>query len=215
VAIRSNTEQSYLQMLSNIVQWCRLRRQHWRTYEELDVVLSNYFSDHFLMDTACNAPLEADGARAPRGLEGLGRVEAPRPRQDSPAPSSSRVAPELLAPAGDWECIQAAIENGADAVYFGLDSGFNARARAKNFSPDDLPEVMRQLHRRGVKGYVTFNTLVFPNELPHAARAIERIAAGGVDAVLAASIFHFGTHTIAEARSALSAAGITVREMPR
>jgi len=43
----------------------------------------------------------------------------------------------------------------------------------------------------------------------------EGITNGGVDAVLAASIFHFGTHTIAEARSALSAAGITVREMPR
>ena len=41
--------------------------------------------------------------------------------------------PELLAPAGDWECARAAVENGADAVYFGLDCGFNARARAANF----------------------------------------------------------------------------------
>ncbi len=45
-------------------------------------------------------------------------------------PSIGKPAPELLAPAGNWECIHAAIENGADAVYFGLDVGFNARARA-------------------------------------------------------------------------------------
>lgn len=93
-------------------------------------------------------------------------------------------APELLAPAGDFDCVLAAIENGADAVYFGLDSGFNARARARNFSAAELPELMRLLHRRGLKGYVTFNTLVFPGELHRAAEAIERIADGGVDAVL-------------------------------
>ncbi|HZL88610.1 MAG TPA: hypothetical protein VFB96_09580, partial [Pirellulaceae bacterium] len=73
------------------------------------------------------------------------------------------VGPELLAPAGDRDCIRAAIENGADAVYFGLEVGFNARARAKNFSLSELPEVIEQLHRRGVKGYVTVNTLVFPS----------------------------------------------------
>ena len=56
---------------------------------------------------------------------------------------SHRHTPELLAPAGDWDCVQAAIENGADAVYFGLDCGFNARARAANFAVDDLPELMQ------------------------------------------------------------------------
>lgn len=93
-------------------------------------------------------------------------------------------APELLAPAGDWDCVRAAIENGADAVYFGLDSGFNARARAKNFDCDDLPELMRLLHRRGLHGYVTLNTLIFPSELARAAEAIKNIAGAGVDAVL-------------------------------
>ncbi|WP_164102427.1 U32 family peptidase [Candidatus Laterigemmans baculatus] len=92
--------------------------------------------------------------------------------------------PELLAPAGDWDCLRAAIENGADAVYFGLDCGFNARARAQNFGLDDLPEVLRQLHRRGLRGYVTLNTLVFPSELPRIAEALQRIAESGVDAVL-------------------------------
>ena len=54
LAIRSNTERSYLQMLGNFVQWCRQHRQDWRTFEELDVVLCSYFSDHYLMGTACN-----------------------------------------------------------------------------------------------------------------------------------------------------------------
>ena len=92
--------------------------------------------------------------------------------------------PELLAPAGDRDCIRAAIENGADAVYFGLEVGFNARARAKNFSIHELSEVMNELHRRGVKGHVTVNTLVFPGELPALEKHIKLIAAAGVDAVL-------------------------------
>jgi len=99
-----------------------------------------------------------------------------------------RLAPELLAPAGDWTCVTAAIENGADAVYFGLDSGFNARARAKNFSLDNLDELVAMLHRRGVKGYVTLNTLVFHSELRRVEDAIERIAAAGVDAILVQDI---------------------------
>ena len=72
--------------------------------------------------------------------------------------------PELLAPAGDWDCVKAAVENGADAIYFGLDK-FNARMRAQNFTEADLPALMDFLHRRGVKGYVTLNTLIFENEL--------------------------------------------------
>lgn len=92
--------------------------------------------------------------------------------------------PELLAPAGDRDCVRAAIENGADAVYFGLDTGFNARARAKNFSPEELPELMALLHRRGLKGYVTVNTLVFSSELKILEEHIRQIAAAGVDAVL-------------------------------
>jgi putative protease len=68
------------------------------------------------------------------------------------APLSPRSPPELLAPAGDWDCVRAAIENGADAVYFGLDVGFNARARATNFTLDDLPRLMEMLHLRGLKG---------------------------------------------------------------
>ena len=91
--------------------------------------------------------------------------------------------PELLAPAGDWECAHAAVENGADAIYFGLER-FNARMRAKNFTPADLPELMAFLHRRGVRGYVTFNTLVFTDELEAAADYLRTIIVSGVDAAI-------------------------------
>jgi putative protease len=91
--------------------------------------------------------------------------------------------PELLAPAGDWECAKAAVENGADAIYFGLDR-FNARMRAHNFTEEDLPKLMEFLHRRGVKGYVTFNTLVFANEMAGAEQYLRAIIAAGVDAAI-------------------------------
>lgn len=91
--------------------------------------------------------------------------------------------PELLAPAGTWSCAKAAVENGADAIYFGLDR-FNARMRSQNFTESDLPELMAFLHRRGVKGYVTFNTLIFPRELAAAERYLRTMIAAGVDAAI-------------------------------
>ena len=93
-------------------------------------------------------------------------------------------APELLAPAGDWDCIRAAVENGADAVYFGLEDGFNARARATNFDLNNIADIMLFLHRRGVKGYVTLNTLAFSDELPQLQTIVRRLALAPVDAVL-------------------------------
>jgi putative protease len=91
--------------------------------------------------------------------------------------------PLLLAPAGDWECAKAAVENGADAIYFGLDR-FNARMRAQNFTQQDLPELMAWLHQRGVLGYVTFNTLVFPSELQDAEHYLQSLIKAGVDAAI-------------------------------
>lgn len=93
-------------------------------------------------------------------------------------------APELLAPAGDWDCVRAAVENGADAVYLGLDAGFNARARATNFGLDNVAELMDFLHRRCVKGYVTLNTLAFTDELPRMEDVGRQLAMANVDAVL-------------------------------
>ena len=81
-------------------------------------------------------------------------------------------------------CARAAVENGADAIYFGLDVGFNARARAANFHVQQLRELMAMLHRQAVKGYVTLNTLVFTDELPSLEANLRLLAAAGVDAVL-------------------------------
>src|SRR5215467_9714897 len=99
------------------------------------------------------------------------------------APLPAVPLPELLAPAGDWDCAKAAVENGADAIYFGLEK-FNARMRAHNFTEADLPKLMEFLHRRGVKGYVTFNTLIFENELPEAEQCLRTIVSAGVDAAI-------------------------------
>jgi putative protease len=90
--------------------------------------------------------------------------------------------PEIMSPVGYWPQLHAAIEAGADAVYFGL-TQFTARAKV-GFTVEELPEVMRTLHQRGVRGYVTFNTLVFDNELRDAANALAEIADAGVDAII-------------------------------
>ncbi|MDB6022155.1 MAG: yhbU, partial [Pedosphaera sp.] len=102
-------------------------------------------------------------------------------------PPKAHARPELLAPAGDWECAKAAVENGADAIYFGLER-FNARMRAHNFTEAALPRLMEFLHRRGVKGYVTFNTLVFANEMADAEQYLRAIIAAGVDAAIVQDI---------------------------
>ncbi|OKH35559.1 peptidase U32 [[Phormidium ambiguum] IAM M-71] len=95
--------------------------------------------------------------------------------------------PELLSPAGNWECAKAAVENGADAIYFGLEQ-FNARMRAQNITTAELPKLMQYLHLRGVKGYVTLNTLIFPQELTQAEQYLRTIIAAGVDAVIVQDI---------------------------
>jgi putative protease len=87
-----------------------------------------------------------------------------------------------MSPAGYWPQLRAAIEAGADSVYFGLHH-FTARAKV-GFSLEELPEVMRTLHRRGVRGFVTFNTLVFDHEVEEAAKAIAAIAEAGADAII-------------------------------
>ncbi|WP_395715707.1 DUF3656 domain-containing protein [Prosthecobacter sp.] len=97
------------------------------------------------------------------------------------SPSSTR--PELLSPAGNWECARAAVANGADAIYFGMPR-FNARLRADNFTEEDLPELMKFLHAHGVKGYVAFNTLIFTKELPDAETQLRLLESSGVDAVI-------------------------------
>ena len=92
--------------------------------------------------------------------------------------------PEILAPAGDDAALAAALAAGADAVYFGLDDGWNARARATNFSLARLPEIVRRIHRAGARAYVTMNTLVFEAELPAVERILRGLAVAGADAII-------------------------------
>ena len=95
---------------------------------------------------------------------------------------------EVLAPAGDAACLQAALNAGADAIYFGLDAGFNARARAANLAPADLRDTLQRLHDCGRRGYLTLNTLVFDHEFETLERLLEVAAGAGVDAVIVQDI---------------------------
>ena len=99
------------------------------------------------------------------------------------APRRAR-RPEILAPAGDDAALGAALAAGADAVYLGLDDGFNARARAGNFALARMAEVVRRVHRAGARVYVTLNTLVFEPELPTVEHVLRGVAAAGVDAII-------------------------------
>ena len=90
---------------------------------------------------------------------------------------------ELLSPAGSPEALTAAVQNGADAVYLGL-GDFNARRNAKNITEADLAPAVAYCHLRGVKVYLTLNTLLTDRELPAAAEQARRAAQLGADAVL-------------------------------
>ncbi len=92
--------------------------------------------------------------------------------------------PQLLAPAGDAAALAAALQAGADAVYFGLDEGLNARARARNFALVELPALCERIHRAGALAYLTLNTLIFEEELPIIEQILRAAAAAGVDAVI-------------------------------
>ena len=99
------------------------------------------------------------------------------------SPPPTRTKPEVMSPVGGHPQLHAAIEAGADAVFFGLSSSFQARAKV-GFGLSELPQIMRDLHVRGVRGYVTFNTLVFDRELPEAQTQLMRLAEAGVDAII-------------------------------
>jgi len=91
--------------------------------------------------------------------------------------------PELLSPAGDWESLEAAVLNGADAVYLGT-KDFNARINARNFTSDDLKKAVDYCHRNGVKIYLTMNILVKNNETQKYFETLSRAYAVGIDGVI-------------------------------
>ena len=95
--------------------------------------------------------------------------------------------PELLAPAGDFECLVAAVKGGADAIYIG-GKLFSARAYAKNFDIDEIRKAVSYCHLHGVKLYVTMNILLFDNELDEALGFARELYLAGVDALIIADL---------------------------
>ena len=92
---------------------------------------------------------------------------------------------ELMSPVGSFESLQAAIDAGADAVYFGV-GPMNMRARSsKNFTIQDLKEIQERCNTRGVKTYITLNTVIYDNELPSIRKICEKAKDAGVSAIIA------------------------------
>ena len=94
---------------------------------------------------------------------------------------------ELLAPAGNMECLHAAVQAGADAVYLGA-GHFNARRGADNFSHEDLAQACDYAHLRGVRIYLTLNTIVLPSEVEDALELARQAYRCGVDAFIVQDI---------------------------
>lgn len=93
------------------------------------------------------------------------------------------IKPEILAPAGSFEALTAAVRSGADAVYFGT-GNFNARRNASNFSGDDLQRAVDFCHERNVKVHITLNTLVKDSEMSELKKSVRRICKSGADALI-------------------------------
>ena len=97
-----------------------------------------------------------------------------------------------MAPAGGFDCLHAAIQGGADAVYFGI-GRLNMRSRsAGNFQPEDLPEVVRICREAGVRSYLTLNITLYQEDLAPMREALDAARAAGVDAVIASDIAAIG-----------------------
>ena len=134
--------------------------------------------------TALSAPATPAPRRPPKPDDPR-RRKTPELFEDVKGPGIHlKKKPEVMAPAGGWPQLKAAVHNGADAVYFGL-STFSARARATNFDPgNELDEVIAFLREHEVKGYVALNTLAFDKELDEIERLLRRCSEAGVDAVI-------------------------------
>jgi putative protease len=92
---------------------------------------------------------------------------------------------ELMAPAGNFESLQAALDNGADSVYFGVEQ-LNMRARASvNFTLDDLPEIAKRCEAKGVRSYLTLNTIIYDHDLSIVKTLITQAKEANITAVIA------------------------------
>ena len=119
--------------------------------------------------------------RKSRGL--YERLEEGRDSNEAP-PAAPITRPVLLAPAGGWPQVEAAIKGGADAIYFGCAAGLNARARATNFGEEELPALMARLHEAGLEGYMCVNVLIYEKEMAQAEQLARTAEAAGVDGLI-------------------------------
>ena len=92
--------------------------------------------------------------------------------------------PEILAPAGSWESLAAAVKAGADAVYFGLDR-LNQRSLKKKFTLKDLKDIREFTAQKGVRVYLTLNSMVYEEDLPYVEEVLDAVKETGIDAVIA------------------------------
>jgi putative protease len=99
----------------------------------------------------------------------------------------TNIKPELMAPAGDWKMLRVAVKAGADAVYFGIDK-LNMRAKAKNFSIEELPEISKFCRSKKVKTYLTLNTIVFEDELNEADKIISAAKRAKIDRIICSDL---------------------------
>ncbi len=140
-------------------------------------------------------------------------------RTDTQGQDEPQRTPELLAPAGDWDALEAALEAGASAVYFGL-TVLNARRRARNFRQEEFAKAVEAVHAGGARAYLTLNTDLGQRELGQAARILELARQSGADAVLVRDPallalkreypeleFHFSTQTCMANSADVAAAG--------
>jgi putative protease len=95
--------------------------------------------------------------------------------------------PELMAPAGDWTMLRTAVKAGADAVYFGVDK-LNMRAKAKNFSVSELPDISKYCRAKKVKTYLTLNTIVFEDELSEAEHIIKAAKKAKINRIICSDL---------------------------
>ena len=100
---------------------------------------------------------------------------------------------ELMAPAGSFEALQAAIQSGADSVYFGIEQ-LNMRAKSsRNFTIEELDQIAEKCHAAGMKAYMTLNTIIYDHDLKLIKRIIDRAREAGIDAMIASdqAVIHY------------------------
>jgi putative protease len=110
----------------------------------------------------------------------------PKIQKSKPDLIKAKSVTEIMAPAGDWASLQAALQGGAKAIYFGVEQ-LNMRARAtNNFKLEELSEIARVCSRKEVRTYLTLNTVLYDHDLPLMKKIIDEVKRSGVTAIIAA-----------------------------